>query len=288
MLTNDEFRIWCQRNQISPKTETALARVRSSQPARKVQGGASNVSGRFPSVKMGFSIQFESHRVELWAIYAMEVDDDVLQYYDQPTRIQLHYHARSGRKSSPWHTPDFLVIRKTGVAFEEWKPEDALEKLASRIPDRYQPTGAGGWRSPPGEQAAQELGFAYRVRSSKEYHPFFIQNLKILRDFWIHPFPLPPQAQARVQDALKVYPGISVAAILSAMPDLTVDMLWTMLTLQQVYTDLSAASLMHWEHVFLYRSAQEAETAKQTTVPQAHRRSLFASPLIFDGRLWEA
>ncbi|GHO71323.1 hypothetical protein KSC_102150 [Ktedonobacter sp. SOSP1-52] len=100
MLTDDEFRIWCQRNHISSATETAIARVRSSQPARKVQGGASNVSGRFPSTKMGFSIQFESHRVELWAIYAMEVDDDVLEYYDQPTRIQLHYHARSGRKSS--------------------------------------------------------------------------------------------------------------------------------------------------------------------------------------------
>lgn len=86
MLTDDEFRIWCQHNHVSPATETAIARVRSSQPARKVQGGASNVSGRFPSSKMGFSIQFESQHVELWAIYTMEVDDDVLEYYDQPVR----------------------------------------------------------------------------------------------------------------------------------------------------------------------------------------------------------
>jgi hypothetical protein len=35
---------------------------------------------------MGMSIQFESHRVELWAIYAMERDDNVLEYYDQPVR----------------------------------------------------------------------------------------------------------------------------------------------------------------------------------------------------------
>ncbi|GHO58186.1 hypothetical protein [Ktedonobacter robiniae] len=41
------------------------------------------------------------------------------KYKVGPPRIQLHYHARSGRKSSPWHTPDFLVICRDSVAFEE-------------------------------------------------------------------------------------------------------------------------------------------------------------------------
>src|SRR5579859_4521572 len=50
---------------------------------------------------------------------------------------------------------------------------------------------------------------------------------------------------------------------------------------------LRAASLMHWEQVFLYQSAQEAQAARQAT-PQAIRSVLLASPLIFDGRLWEA
>ncbi len=53
---------------------------------RKVRNRASNVSGRYPSVKMGRSIQFESHHVELWGIYEMERDDDVLEYYEQPVR----------------------------------------------------------------------------------------------------------------------------------------------------------------------------------------------------------
>jgi hypothetical protein len=35
---------------------------------------------------MGRSIQFESRHVELWGIYEMECDDDVLEYYDQPVR----------------------------------------------------------------------------------------------------------------------------------------------------------------------------------------------------------
>ena len=68
---------------------------------------------------MGRSIQFESRHVELWGIYEMERDDDVLEFYDQPTRIQLQYRARSGRKTTQWHTPDFFVIRQSSAGFEE-------------------------------------------------------------------------------------------------------------------------------------------------------------------------
>lgn len=42
---------------------------------------------------MGVSIQFESDRVEFWAIYSMERDKDVLEYYDQSSRIPLGYRA---------------------------------------------------------------------------------------------------------------------------------------------------------------------------------------------------
>ncbi|GAC1390673.1 MAG: hypothetical protein NVSMB38_08950 [Ktedonobacteraceae bacterium] len=134
-FTDEEFSAWCQQHQVSPETERYLQRIRSSPPARRVRGRASNVSGRYPSIKMGVSIQFESHRVELWAIYAMERDDNVLEYYDQPTRIQLHYRSLSGRKTSPWHTPDFLVIRRDGIAFEEWKPIQFLESAPSACPN---------------------------------------------------------------------------------------------------------------------------------------------------------
>lgn len=48
-LTDEEFRAWCQRNKIEPETITYIQRIRSSEPERKVRGGASNVSGRYPS-----------------------------------------------------------------------------------------------------------------------------------------------------------------------------------------------------------------------------------------------
>jgi putative transposase len=138
MFTDDTFHAWCLHNTIAPETQAYIERIRSSQPVRKVRSRASNVSGRYPSRKMGRSIQFESRHVELWGIYEMERDNDVLEFYDQPTRIQLQYRARSGRRTTQWHTPDFFVIRQSRAGFEEWKPATALDTLTVAMPERYQ------------------------------------------------------------------------------------------------------------------------------------------------------
>ncbi|TME65233.1 MAG: DDE-type integrase/transposase/recombinase [Chloroflexi bacterium] len=286
-LTDEEFRVWCQHNKIEPQTEAYIQRIRESEPSRKVQSRASNVSGRYPSVKMGFSIQFESQHVELWGIYTMERDEDVLEMYDQPTRIQLHYQARSGRKTSPWHTPDFLVLRRNGASFEEWKQASSLDKLATSQPHRYQRNASGGWQCPPGEQAAQLLGLSYRVRSSAEYHPLYIQNLKLLQDFWVKPFHVEAGQEAQVLSSLQAYPGVSVKSLLDAHPDLPVDVIWAMIVKQSLFTDLSAAALTSWDQVFLYRSA--AEVPKTRGERQDGKGAIpLASRLLWDGRLWEA
>jgi putative transposase len=284
-LTDEEFRAWCQRNKVEPETASYIQRIRTSEPERKVRGGASNVSGRYPSRKMGFSIQFESQHVELWGCYTMERDDDVLEMYDQPTRIQLHYHARSGRKTSPWHAPDFLVLRRNGVGFEEWKKAASLDKLAETMPERYQRQASGGWQCPPGEQAAQTLGLSYRVRTSAEYHPLYIENLKFLQDFWTHPFHLEAEQEAQVLQALSAYPGVSVAQLVDAHPGLSVDVVWALLTRTEIFTDLSSASLMSWNQVLLYRNEAEVPASLRRDISQA---TPLASRLLFDGRLWEA
>ncbi len=287
MLTDEAFRAWCQRNSISSQTETFIQGIRSSQPARKVQSQASNVSGRYPSLKMGFSIQFESQHVELWGVHTMERDDDVLEMYDQPTHILLHYQARSGRKTTQWHTPDFFVMRRDGAGFEEWKPANALDKLAVTMPHRYRRTATGGWKCPPGEQAASQVGLYYRVRSSAEYHPVYIDNLKFLHDFWKHPLRIQAQQETQVHEAISAYPGMSVASLMDAHPGLAVDVIWALLVKQRLFTDLSAASLMSWDQVFLYQSEAEMQTAieKSRALPQA---SLLAARFLWDGRLWEA
>jgi putative transposase len=287
VLTDDSFHAWCLQNKIPAETEAYIERIRSSQPVRKVRSRASNVSGRYPSVKMGRSIQFESRHVELWGIYEMERDDDVLEYYDQPTRIQLQYRARSGRKTTQWHTPDFFVIRQHSAGFEEWKPVTALDTLTVTMPERYQSETSGGWRCPPGESAAQVHGLFYRVRTNAEVHPLVIQNLKFLQDFWIHPYEVPPEQEAQVLTLVSTAPGITVRQLQEACPDPPVDVLWALLTDQRLFTDLSASSLMQWDQIRLFRSQAEAEEARSRAVRFSQPIPLFTR-LSFDGRLWEA
>ena len=72
MLTQNEFELWCERLKFSPETRVLVAGIRAAGPSRRVKGAAGNVSGRYPSRKMGCTIQFESHRNELAAILEFE------------------------------------------------------------------------------------------------------------------------------------------------------------------------------------------------------------------------
>ena len=71
-MTDREFDQWCQRQQISSQARQEIERIRSSEPSRRVGGGRKSVSGRYPSSKMGLTIQFESHKVELPIIYCVK------------------------------------------------------------------------------------------------------------------------------------------------------------------------------------------------------------------------
>src|SRR4051794_3438652 len=84
MLTDVDLLAWCSKTGLVDGARIVVDHIRSSDPARRVGGGRRNVSGRYPSRKMGVIIQFESHRVELAAVYELEHDPDVLEYFDQP------------------------------------------------------------------------------------------------------------------------------------------------------------------------------------------------------------
>jgi len=287
MLTNEEFRAWCQRLQITPETEALITTIRESPPARKVRGRANNVTGRYPSSKMGVSIQFESQHVELWAIYSMERDDDVLEYYDQSMHIPLHYRAKSGRNTTQWHTPDFFVLRQGRAVFEEWKPASSLQQLTDDMPARYQQDATGRWRCPPGESYAESVGLAYQVRSSAEYHPLFIQNLKFLQDYWAHPTPIDASQEAQVLHVIEQHPGLQLTDFLEVCPGVPVDVIWDLLSMRLLFTDFAAASLMDHERVSLFRSEQEirADDLPRAAEAQPSAPSL---PLVWDGRIWFA
>ena len=166
MLNDADYIDWCLKLGLDETALATIAAARSSNPTRRVGGGRQNVSGRYPSRKMGVTIQFESHRVELPFVYEMEHDPAVLEYYDQPPSIPLACPAASGRRLSVMHTPDYFVLRQDSVGWVECKAEDDLEQLAIKSPHRYVRDYVGNWRCPPGEDHAAALGLDYRVWSS--------------------------------------------------------------------------------------------------------------------------
>jgi hypothetical protein len=99
MLDDDAFQHWLEKLGFSDPARTLLTDIRRSPPVRRVAGGRGNIHGSYPSRKMRRTIQFESH-TELGAIYIMEHDPGVLEYWDQPVRRVGAYHIPVGNGRS--------------------------------------------------------------------------------------------------------------------------------------------------------------------------------------------
>ena len=245
---------------------------------------------------MGATIQFESHKVELWAVYTMEHDPQVLEYFDQPPAFKLHYRSASGRKVTVWHTPDFFVLRADRAGWEEWKTAEHLRVLAHTQPHRYQPTEHGGWQCPPGEAYAAPLALTYQVRSSHELHPTYIQNLVFLEDY-LFDCVVAAELQARVAEVIRRAPGLTLATLLHQVPGVRPNDVYALIGQQRLYVDLHAAPLLAHHHVRLYLDPTTAEAqhlvvastvAETSAEPLGVRPVLLAasSHLRWDGRRW--
>jgi len=106
------FEQWCRARTLAPSTCDYLSTIRGSQPVRRVTSRANNVSGAYPSRKMGVTIQFESQNPELWAIVVMDRDESLLEFFEQPDTFKIRYLDKSGKKmQGHYYTPDFLVLR---------------------------------------------------------------------------------------------------------------------------------------------------------------------------------
>ncbi|AFY91354.1 TnsA endonuclease N-terminal domain-containing protein [Chamaesiphon minutus] len=289
-----EFERWCQTLNLPPAAIEAIAKIRSAPPSRRVQGRASNVSGTYPSQKMGLTIQFESHKVELWAIYLMEHDPTVLEFYDQPSCFKIQYTNKSGRKIGHYHTPDFFVLGTKSAAWVEWKTEAELEKLSEKYPTRYLQAADGSWRCPPGEAYASPLGLEYHVRTDASLDPIYIQNLIFLEDYLGFKTDSNPSIQALVKERVKTAPGITLAALLASSPQISANDVYVMIVLDQLYIALLDVPLVQHERVRLYPDRQTYDTYRESSQHQKDLTIADTAPptlvantrLRWDGRLW--
>ena len=266
MLTENELQTWFASVGSSEEARSVIARVRSSDPARRVGGGKRNVAGRYPSRKMRVTIQFESHRVELAAIYELEHDGDVLEYYDQPPTFKLDYRGATGRHLGVLHTADFFVIRQKTAGWEECKTAEDLVLLAQRNENRYRLADGVGWRCPPGEAYAMPLGLYYRVRSSGDIKWVFQRNVQFLEDYLRGEVTVTSAVREAVIARVGACPGLSLQELFDATAGIAArDDIYALLAVGAIHADLCRESLTEPNKVLVFRSEAEGRSGSVGT-----------------------
>lgn len=295
MLSSQELSDLCQRLGLSEKAKAAVESIRSSPPARRVRSAAGNVSVRYPSRKMGVTIQAESHRNELAGVYEKEHDPETLEYFDQPPSIKLVYRAKNGQQVGVLHTPDYFVIRADSIGWEEWKTEEELLRLLVKMPNRYIRDEDGRWRCPPGERYAEQFGFFYRVRSSAEIDWVLQRNLLFLEDYLNADCTAVDETDTNaILTLVTNTPGICLAELLGGTRGWTSDDVYTMIANDQLYVDLHTAPLAEPERVRVFRDKETAraytvipDLSSEETAGGFRSVSLaVGSSVIWDGRHW--
>jgi putative transposase len=267
MLSNESFERWCQQLALSEQARTIITCIRTSPPSRRVQGRAGNVSGQYPSRKMGFGIQFESRHNELAAITLMEHDPTVLEYYDQPERITLTYQGPQ-KRVSVGHTPDFFVLREDGAGWMECKMEDALRRFAEQHSQRYVRADDGTWICPPGVAYAQTVGLSYWLRSSRETNQVYFENLRFLEEYLIGTQTVVhPETVITIRSLAMHQPGMPLRDLLRQLGRATADDVYLLLITDQLYIDLQHFDLARPEHVPVFLDQEVAQAHALMTTP---------------------
>lgn len=290
MLTQTEFEAWLNRMALPSEAIEVVNKIRNSPPVRNVQQNHESIVGRYPSRKMGFTIQFESHTVEFPLVYKLEYDDDALEYYCQPSTFPLEYVSARGRLLRPLHTPDYFVIRQTTAGWIEAKSKEALPSLSNDQPNRYHLEN-GVWVCPPGIRYAQRLGLTYTVHSSADVSPTFTRNANLLDDYLRDPPPISLKAHAAVQSCLERRPIISLAELIDeTVGSATLDEIYTMIVQTHMHVDWNAHPFVEPEGVRIFGNAETAanfERSAAKTPPQTGiLRVEVGERFAWDGQPW--
>ena len=294
-LSTEAFEQWCERLGLSDQAKAVITQIRTSPPARHVQSSAGNVSGTYPSIKMGCSIQFESHRDELPFVYLMDHDPQVLEFYDQPYgQLKLKYRSQDDtRNVSATHTPDFFVLLQDGAGWVECKMEKDLVRLAKKMPFRYQRRPDNSWFCPPGEAYAEKYSLTYRLFSSSEIDWTYIENLRFLGDYLRgSPPPVSPDVALAIRTMVMSQPGIRLLNLITALHRGKADDIYQLILTHQLYVDLLAVRLTDYERVqvFLDRDQAESYATLQPTATSLPRPSTLqltvGAPIVLDGKAW--
>lgn len=134
-------------------------------PARKItnRAGFKKIVGKFPSLKMGRTVMWES-QIERDFLYLLEFDPDVLFFIEQPEEISYVYLSKTHR-----YYPDFYVKRLSHKELVEIKPTSKMNDPDNKV------------KFLAGEEYCQEKGYIFRVVTDKQIREGnLLKNIKLL------------------------------------------------------------------------------------------------------------
>jgi len=266
-MTDDAIRQYCSDNNIPESGLNELLRINNSPPLRTPESNGYNVWGRYPSVLMGRTVAFESHKVELAGV--IKYEREAKAYYDQAIRLKIRFLSKSNRMIGVRYVVDFVVVYDDMVVLEEWKKKSKLKKLSAKYPNRYYwDPDSETWRSPPAEKEAESLGFKFRIRCDEDINWNEQNNLLFLLNYFhrpVHEFD--KRTLAAVRQICKSNLGVTLEQLKA---DFDVDLLHDLIANGYLYVDLTKARLTTPELVQVFT---DEDSAKAYSVINAKRTS---------------
>lgn len=136
---------------------------------RKVQNRGSNIVGRFPSLKMGRLVAFES-KIERDYLFLLDYEPGVTYFTEQPLTIEYRVNGKPYQ-----YTPDFHVI------------QDGQHLLVECKPDRYKNSQRNQRKFAAGQAWCAERGWTFVVKTDLEIRAGYrLQNIKLLTRYARH------------------------------------------------------------------------------------------------------
>jgi putative transposase len=294
MLSDTALEALFERLGMSEVGRDRVRLVRASPPAREARTGRGRSVSIFASIKMGRGIQAESRTVEFPACYCYEHDPGVLEFWDQPYGgLSVAYEREGVPASRGILQPDYLVIRSSGIAYEEWKPEHKLQRLAVERPDVYRFVD-GAWCHQPARAASRALGLNHFLRSSSELQPRLVANLKVIDAYRSSTISLPTDSSRIIVNLVAEAGWMTMSNLLERQPGTDRAVVFNMLADGDLVANLSEANLLQPETVVL-AITDAAVSAQAISEPAALAGKTFAdlttticigSSLHWDGARW--
>lgn len=234
-------------------------------PSRRTKSGVANVSGVYPSQKMGMTIGFESRTLELARIIHNEADPEVLGYVAQLPQIKISYKCgKTGRKISYLTKPDLLEIYNNEIVVVECKPLSKLREWEIDRPGFVCQEYGNEWRCPPAEAACAALGLRHRIICEQNLSPKRIKNLGVLIDYIHTGYTHDREAAMRaITKLLGAERRLSIENVRQELTGVvTVDDIYRALATGIAVVDLDDCSIIDHQRTFMYASQTAMEAYK--------------------------